>query len=89
VPIETIVLPPPKLDDVPNREEVVVSEKASYRLPQRPGSYVFLKRKVINRKDTGEPIIAPQPANVLGQSVADVSFLAGMLLDKCVYHVAA
>ena len=29
----------------------------------------------------------PAPANVLDKSVADVSFLAGMLVDKFCYHL--
>ena len=90
VPVETIVLPPtPELDAVPDSEQVLISEKATYRLAQRPGSYVVLKyvRKVIKRNDTGAIITPPAPANVLDQSVADVSLLAGMLVDKFVYHL--
>ncbi len=90
VPIQTIVLPPAgALQDVPPADQVVISEKVSYRLAQRPGSYVILKyiRPVIKRTDIGELITVPAPANVLDKSVADVSFLAGMLVDKFVYHL--
>ena len=44
-------------------------------------------RQVIKRIDTDELITTPAPANVLDKSVADVSFLAGMLIDKFVYHL--
>jgi len=87
--VETIELPSPDLDAVPDTEQTVIGEKTTYRLAQRPGSYVVLKyvRQVIKRKDTGAIITPPAPANVLDKSVADVSFLAGMLVDKFVYHL--
>ena len=70
MPVETIELgPAPELADVPSEDQVVISEKTTYRLAQRPGSYVVLKyvRKVIKRNDTGAIITAPAPANVLDQ----------------------
>ena len=89
VPVETIVLSSPDLDGVANSEQTVIGEKTTYRLAQRPGSYVVLKyvRQVIKRNDTGAIVTPPAPANVLDKSVADVSFLAGMLVDKFVYHL--
>jgi len=65
------------------------TEKITYRLAQRPGSYVVLKyvRPVIKRKETGELITPSAPANVLDKSIADVSLLAGMLVDKFMYHL--
>lgn len=89
VPVETIVLSSPELVDVPEDEQVLIMEKISYRLAQRPGSYVIIKtiRPVIKRKDTDELITPLAPANVLDKSIADVSFLAGMLVDKFMYHL--
>jgi len=89
VPVETIALSSPELDDIPAHERVVISEKVSYRLAQRPGSYVVLKyvRPVVKHKATGALVTPPAPVNVLDKSVADVSFLAGMLVDKFVYHL--
>ena len=89
VPVETIVLSSPDLDGVADNAQTVIGEKTTYRLAQRPGSYVVLKyvRQVIKRNDTGAIITPPAPANVLDKSVADVSFLAGMLVDKFVYHL--
>ncbi len=43
VPVETIVLSAPALADVPEDEQILVSEKITYRLAQRPGSYVIIK----------------------------------------------
>ena len=90
VPVETIYLgPSADLADLAEDQQQLISEKISYRLAQRPGSYVILKyvRQVIKRSDTGELLTAPVPANVLDKSLADVSFLAGMLVDKFVYHL--
>ncbi|HED15083.1 MAG TPA: hypothetical protein ENI62_15795 [Gammaproteobacteria bacterium] len=42
---------------------------------------------MIKRKDTNELITPPAPLNVLDKSLADVSFLAGMLVDKFMYHL--
>jgi transposase len=85
VPVETIELPSSEIDpDLPQEQ---IAEKVTYRLAQRPGSYVILKyvRPVI--KQDGELYTAPAPVNVLEKSVADVSFLAGMLVDKFCYHL--
>jgi len=89
VPVETVVLSCPELADVPENEQVLITEKVTYRLAQRPGSYVVIKtvRPVIKRKGTDELITPPAPLNVLDKSLADVSFLAGMLVDKFMYHL--
>jgi transposase len=90
VPVETIHLgPAPELADVPADQQQLISEKISYRLAQRPGSYVVLKyvRSVIKNTETGELITSPVANNVLDRSIADVSLLAGMLVDKFVYHL--
>lgn len=90
VPVETIhVGPSLELANIPADQQSLISEKISYRLAQRPGSYVILKyvRQVIKRLDTNALITVPAPANVLDKSIADVSFLAGMLVDKFVYHL--
>jgi transposase len=90
VPVETIHLgASPELANVPADQQQLISEKISYRLAQRPGSYVILKyvRQVIKRADTNALVTVPAPANVLDKSIADVSFLAGMLVDKFVYHL--
>jgi transposase len=66
-----------------------VSEKVTCRLAQRPGSYVVLRyiRRVYKRKSDGEFFCSPAPPAVLERSFADVSFLAGLLIEKLVYHL--
>jgi hypothetical protein len=57
-------------------------------LAQRPGSYVVLKyvRPVIKRRDSQTLSCPPAPVGVIDGSRADVSFIAGMLIDKFAYH---
>jgi transposase len=42
---------------------------------------------VVKRKDSGDITNTTAPAAVFDQSLADVSFLAGMLVDKFTYHL--
>jgi transposase len=89
VPIETIVLPAPEARDLPAEALETIGEKVSYRLAQRPGSYVVLKyvRPLIKRLDTDTLHCAPAPAGVIEGSRADVSLIAGLLVDKFAYHL--
>ena len=89
VPVETIELADPETAGFAADEIEVIGEKTTYRLAQRPGSYVVLKyvRKVLKHKDTGTISCAPAPAGVLERSHADVSLLAGLVVDKFQYHL--
>ena len=66
-----------------------INEKISYRLAQRPGSYDNLKyvRPVIKRRDTQILSCPAAPVGVIDGSRADVSFIAGMMLDKFAFHL--
>jgi transposase len=85
VPVEEIRLPHPTIDE----EHEIVSEKTTLRLAQKPASYVILKfvRPVIKRKADGALTCPPAPASVLGKSIADVSLLACLVVDKFLYHL--
>ena len=50
VPVHTIEVPNPEVNELGADQYEVIGEKTSYRLAQRPGSYVVLKhvRPVIN-----------------------------------------
>ena len=89
VPVETIVIVDAAAEAIPEAEREVVGEKVTHRLAQEPGSYKVIRyvRPVIKRRDTGQLVSAPAPANVLERSAVDVSFLAGMLVDKFRYHL--
>lgn len=89
VPVEVIELANPELANLAPEQYEVISQKESFRLAQRPGSYVVLKyvRPVIKLRDTGKLCCAQMPAGVLEGSRADVSLVAGILLDKFAYHL--
>lgn len=89
VPVETIAVATPEIAGLAPEQYEVIGEKISHRLAQRPGSYVILKyvRPVIKRRDTQAIHCAPAPVGVIDGSRADVSFIAGLLLDKFAYHL--
>lgn len=89
VPVEEIVIPDPELEGVPESEIEVISERVTYRLAQRQGPYVVLKfiQKVWKRKGESKPSCPSLPPAVIEGSSADVSFLAGLLIDKFRYHL--
>jgi len=89
VPIEEIALSAPELEGPDADDYEIISYKVIYRLAERPGSQVILRytRPVLKEKSSQRLITAPAPDNVLDKSFADVSFLAGMLLNKFMYHL--
>jgi transposase len=89
VPVQEILLTNPDMADLPPDVYEVIGEKVTYRLAQRPGAYVILKyrRPVIKRKDTAVLSCPPAPSAVFEKSFADVSVLAGLLIDKFTYHL--
>ncbi len=88
VPVIEIGLSTPEIEALTPDQYEVIGEKISYRLAQQPGSYTVLKyvRPVIKRRDTQAVLSVPAPQGVIEGSRAEVSFLAGMLVDKFVYH---
>jgi transposase len=89
VPVHEILLTNPEVADLSPDAYDVIGEKVTYRLGQRPGAYVILKyiRPVIKRKDTEGLSCPPAPPAVFEKSFADVSLLAGLLIDKFTYHL--
>jgi transposase len=89
VPVETIVVANPETQGLSPEQYEVIGEKTSLRLAQRPGSYVVLKyvRPVIKRRDTQTLHCPPAPAGVIEGSRADVSFIAGVIVDKFCWHL--
>jgi transposase len=89
VPVEVIELEDPEVKGLPADEIEQIGEKVTYRLAQQRGGYVVLKyvRRVIKHKETGSLCCAPAPAGVIERSHADVSFLAGLVIDKFQFHL--
>jgi transposase len=88
VPVETIYLDPVTATGLNEDAFEIISEKVTYRLAQRPGSYVVTKyvRPVLKLRETGQLVSIPAPVGVIKGSRADVSFLAGVVVDKFAYH---
>ena len=89
VPVEVIVVPNPETEGLAAEDFEVIGEKVGYRLAQRPGSYVVLKypRGVIKRRDTHKLSCPAAPVGVIEGSRADISFVAGMMVDKFAFHL--
>ena len=89
VPVIRIEIPNPELDGLADEDVVEIDERVTHQLAQQPASYVVIEtvRKVVKRRDTGELSCPPAPVRVLEKSYADVSLLAGMLIDKFRYHL--
>ncbi len=92
VPVKEVRLHPPELNTLTADQYDIIDEEVSHRLAQQPSAYVVIKtiRPVVKLRATatqGECIVtAPAPHTVLDKCYADVSLLAGMLVDKFVYH---
>jgi transposase len=90
VPVEVIETLPPELTGPDADQYDIIGTKTTYRLAQRASSYVVLKceRPVFRRKGTDhKPVTTAAPFNVLDNSLADVSLLAGLLVDKFQFHL--
>ena len=89
VPVEVVEVPNPEMALLKPDQYEVIGEKVTHRLAQRPGSYVVLKyvRPLIKRRDTQALSCPPAPIGVIEGSRADVSFVAGMAIDKLLYHL--
>ena len=89
VPREIIRVTDPEIEAIPEERRQLIGHKVSYRLAQRPGSYVIIEytRPVYKLLEDQTILTTPAPVNVLDKTVVDVSFLAGMLIDKFCYHL--
>ncbi len=89
IPVRSIHLDHPDTAGKSADQYEVIGEKISYRLIQNPGSYEVLKvhRPVVKIKQSEQILCAPAPAGVIDDSRADVSFIAGVLVDKFAWHL--
>ncbi|CAM5472815.1 IS66 family transposase OS=Stutzerimonas stutzeri OX=316 GN=N7335_06865 PE=4 SV=1 [Stutzerimonas stutzeri] len=89
VPVEVVEHLPPELSGPDADQYDILGTKTTYRLAQRTSSYVVLQveRPVFRRKGSDKPVTTPAPSNVLDNSLADVSLLAGLMVDKFQFHL--
>ncbi len=89
VPVKIITIIPDELKGEDADLYEVIGTKSTFRLSQRPASFVVLRfdRMVLKKKDSEAILPSPAPFNVLDKSIADVSLLTGLLVDKFQYHL--
>ena len=87
--IEELQLDDPAFEAIPEDQKERIGEKVTYRLAQRPSSYSILKliRPVYRLKASGEILCAETPPAVFPGCTADVSVLAGLMINKGRYHL--
>ncbi|MEJ2755262.1 MAG: IS66 family transposase [Gammaproteobacteria bacterium] len=88
VPVEEIHINAPELKGKNKDDYSVIGKKIHYRLAQTPASFVVLKyiTQTVKKKSTKAIVSSSATNAVFEKSLADVSFLAGMLVDKFIYH---
>ncbi len=89
VPVEVIEVSAPELDGPDADQYEVIDHKITRRLAQRPGSYVVLeyRRPLLKHRPSQSLVTTAAPSAVFEGSLADVSLLAGILVDKFCYHL--
>lgn len=89
MPIEIISVVPEQLQDSGTDGYEVIDTKISHKLAQRSASYVVLQYEtpVFKTKTDQSLVSAPMPDQVLESSLADVSLLTGLMIDKFLYHL--
>jgi len=89
VPVKEIMVPNPELEGLNEDEYEIVKTELSHKLAQLPGSHIVLKyvTQTAKIKESGKMTSPPAPPAVLEKSFADVSLLAGVLIDKIQYHI--
>jgi transposase len=85
---ERIILPP-EVEGLDENEYEIIGEKRTQRLVQTPFTYQVeeIVRPVVKLKAAERICTAPAEGGVLEKSMADVSVLAGLLIDKFRYHI--
>jgi transposase/regulator of replication initiation timing len=89
VPVEVIAVTPAELLGAAADDYEIIDTRVSHKLAQRPSSYVVLRYEtpVIKHKEQQTLITTAMPDQVLDNSIADVSVLVGLLVDKFLYHL--
>lgn len=89
VPVTVIPMDAPELQGEDADQYEIIDYKVTRRLAQRPGSYEVLeyRRPVVRHKSSQILSTVPAPSGLFDRSIADVSLIAGMLIDKFVYHL--
>lgn len=88
-PVIDIAVTPPEIEGLSEDDYEVVSERVHCRLATLEFKYVVIRYHHIKVKirETGAMAGAPARESIFKNSCADVSFVAGMLIDKFLWHL--
>ena len=88
-PVIDITVTPPGIEGLTEDEYEVIAERVHCRLATLDWRHVVIRYRHLKVKIRGTGILAGAPARegVFKSSCADVSFIAGMLLDKFLWHL--
>jgi transposase len=89
VPVREKVILADELQGPNAHEYEEVGFKEVSRIVQKTSAYevVITKRQVVKHKASKQLITAPQPDLIFDSSLADVSFIVGLLVNKFLYHL--
>jgi len=89
VPVEVVELSAPELQRDDAEQYEIIDYKVTHKLAQRPGSYVIIeqRRPVVRHKPSQTLTTVAAPSGIFERSIADVSLLAGLLIDKFIFHL--
>lgn len=89
VPVREKVILADELQGPDAHEYEEVGFKEVSRIVQKTSAYevVITKRQVVKHKTSKQLITAPQPNLIFDNSLADVSFIVGLLVNKFLYHL--
>lgn len=89
VPVKHIKLTPPEIEGLSEDQYQIIGTDRRYKLAQQQASYTVIEYEIpqIKLKSDGRLVCAASAPAVLERSVADVSLLAGLLVDKFAYHL--
>ena len=88
VEVQELHIVPDELKGPDADQYETIGENKTFRLAKRPSSSFVLCyiEPILKRKTDQQILHHPSPSGIFDKSLADVSFLAGMLVDKFVYH---
>ena len=89
VPVRILTVYPAEVQGMAQDQFRIIGEKITYRIAQRPGAYEILKirRPVVKILSSAEILTVPAPPGIADGGRADVSFAAGLLMDKFAWHI--
>lgn len=87
VPVEEVAVRDPELEALPADAVEIIGQDVTMRLAQR-SPYVIIKNvRTVWKKKDDETIHKAELPTVVERSIADVSFLAGLAVDKFCHHL--